>query len=713
MERDDQPAHSPSQNNYAIFKYWKWELLGLLLATGLVAAMFALLLSFDGLQVPNWGYSINLSTLLSLLATIFRAVVVTLVGQVIAQAKWAWYSQSRPLQHLQSFDNGVRGALGSALLLPRVFMGSFVATVAALVMIVSLATNPFVQQAIKTTSCTLPVVGVNATLPYAHFVPRKPLAKWPDHTWDFDALVNLELKKNLYESLTGESAIGNQINPDCLSGNCTFPSGDPAKNATMGSSYSTIGLCSTCIDASSLINVTHESDIWTFLLPNGIQVQSYYGTVLSLNGSDDLLWSRDLWTSELTAVARWTLANITILTISAQCGDRVTPRCPITTPVPININALPADSGSNLNRTSGAIAASCAIYACARRYAPSVTNNQLSEIQIDTTVAWPASADGPRSPENYSHEERLNNPDLTYAAIQLPCKANGMVYTSQNLTSAPNTTTLWMYETLANKTAHSFNVSAPEPCIYRHGTLFASHIAEVLQQYLFPKDSECTTRLMVGVSCGSLDLIGEGLALQTLWNNGNATVPSIVAFFDSFTIAMTNRYRTSLGGAAPVHLGDTTQGTLGEAQGIVWQDSVCTTAQWQWLLLPAALLVVTSLLVFWSVARSWRLRHIEPVWKDAVLPAILYKDRFIGEDGSTISLMAEGASSDNLMEINDMERSAQNLRVKFRLPASHSLESTSTETMGSITTGSGWASQYMGKERKTRDSDLDSLLMSD
>jgi hypothetical protein len=84
-------AQRHSSQRYRIFWYWKWEFAALILAVGLLAAMMALLISFNGQRVPDWGYSINLSTLLALLATVLRAIIVTVTGQIISQAKWAWY----------------------------------------------------------------------------------------------------------------------------------------------------------------------------------------------------------------------------------------------------------------------------------------------------------------------------------------------------------------------------------------------------------------------------------------------------------------------------------------------------------------------------------------------------------------------------------------------------------------------------------------------
>jgi len=73
--------------------------------------------------------------------------------------------------------------------------------------------------------------------------------------------------------------------------------------------------------------------------------------------------------------------------------------------------------------------------------------------------------------------------------------------------------------------------------------------------------------------------------MYSLFKNGNASVSEIEGFFEGFAVAMTNSYRSTFGSST---FNETAflQGQLlppsREVQGIVWQDSLCTSVQWMW-----------------------------------------------------------------------------------------------------------------------------------
>jgi hypothetical protein len=139
-------------HSYRIFRAWLWEasvictnacetytdfvptplqIVAIVATISLLAAMTALLVFYNGKQPPNWGAYLSLNALLALLSTIFRAMLVVIVSQVISQRKWLWYDCARPLSDLQKFDSGSRGALGAMLLLPTVLLKDVLTSVAA------------------------------------------------------------------------------------------------------------------------------------------------------------------------------------------------------------------------------------------------------------------------------------------------------------------------------------------------------------------------------------------------------------------------------------------------------------------------------------------------------------------------------------------------------------------------------------------------------
>ena len=117
---------------------WKWEILALVTAIGLLVATFVTLRAYDDNEYSDWPYSINLNTLLAIYTTILRALLLIPIAQgemnhppgcpmpsadpchprisVISQEKWNWFLRPQPLHHLESFDLASRGAWGSARL---------------------------------------------------------------------------------------------------------------------------------------------------------------------------------------------------------------------------------------------------------------------------------------------------------------------------------------------------------------------------------------------------------------------------------------------------------------------------------------------------------------------------------------------------------------------------------------------------------------------
>ncbi|KUI57767.1 hypothetical protein VP1G_05089 [Cytospora mali] len=753
INTQEQP-YRPSQHRYRIFWFWKWGLAALALAFGLVAAMFALLLSFNGQKTPDWGYSINLSTLLDLLAQIFCAAVGMIVAQIISQQKWAWFSgpdnRARPLHDLQDFDQGSRDSLGAALLIPKVLRHDITVALAALVMIIALAVGPFVQQAVQTTPCSYAVPGTNGSIPYAHYVPRQSIGyDGQNEMIEITGTPAYQLKTALYASLDGgSSAAENQITPSCSTGNCTFKGGDPIERSNGNAagmmtttdsgdgsgSFSTVAVCSSCVDVSSLVSFVgyHYDDygpdfVAIYALPNGLNIEyslpsnysdiviSWQATYVNVSTDTDIGWIGDLLSPAHAQASRWAMVNMTFLTFSAaQCNETVTPQCPIPGKTNLALQALAP------NKSAGPIAATCALYPCIRRYvSPSITNGVFQEAYVDSSKVWPTTD----SYQASSLSETANA--LTgyagvgiYAGIQSPCRVDDVIYTTQNMSTAPNATNLWFYETTINGTTQARNISGPEPCIYRHDGLFVTALSYLFQQNHTLFNTHCDY-VETKIDCDVFpDADGSNDWIIALYNNGNATVSAVEAYLESFAIAMTNTYRSIFGASQyePVENTNDSPLPLGEVQGIVWQDSVCTAARWGWLFLPVGLLLLTSILLAMTMARAWRLRRVQPVWKANVLPAILYKERF-KDDNGLISSWPQGITAaditkkpltntneylDRLMDADEIKKATKNVMVRF---GGNGWEQEKTHDEGS---GQGWLRR---RKRSISASDVDSLLL--
>lgn len=65
----------------SLFKDWTWEIISMLVAIGCLIAIFVILDKFNGQEPPNWRFSsVNLSTVIALIATILRLVLGNVLG---------------------------------------------------------------------------------------------------------------------------------------------------------------------------------------------------------------------------------------------------------------------------------------------------------------------------------------------------------------------------------------------------------------------------------------------------------------------------------------------------------------------------------------------------------------------------------------------------------------------------------------------------------
>ncbi|WQF90404.1 hypothetical protein CDEST_15418 [Colletotrichum destructivum] len=650
------------QHSYRVLHNWIWELLSVALAAGLLIAIAALLALHDGKPAPDWGAHINLNALLAFLSTILRAMLVVVVSQVISQRKWDWYSRerARPLSDFQQFDSGSRGSLGALLLIPTILWKDLVALIAAVVLLASFLVGPFVQQASRTMECSFPEPGLNASLPSAHFVPRRGYFT-PDGSSNFGK-PELGHMMVVISATTEADSVQNKMSASCSTGNCTFPGGDPADVQDQDlidsklTTHSTVGMCSECVDVSPLVS-TNEDGYKT--LPNGFNLSSYEGdagsTMSLIKPTSDLAWMGDFLTPQHRTLSRWAYINVTYLT-------------------------------TNISST----AAVCSLYPCLRTYTASVTNGQLSERQIrsDSMQAAPLfDTVGSLPPISNS----LTNQDLIYTTVKSPCRVDGHVYDILNMSSHPDTTDLVLYDFTDNGGPSPYrytfkNISAPEHCIYRQHPTFVIAISTILNSEIF--DGYCqwykgtTCRKILG--SGKLENLGAEAVLQAFQKPEEFQFSDITRWFTSFADAMTNRYRFDYGTTnddwRSYNIKDKDM-RKGEIRGLAWQTTVCVSMRREWLLLPLCLTLVVAVLCFWTIATDWRYRHSRPVWKESILPLIFYGYKIRSQGSGLLqrqppedSLGEDHAGfmerESSLLEASELKTISSQILVRFPLPDS-------------------------------------------
>ncbi|KAJ8113871.1 hypothetical protein OPT61_g4102 [Boeremia exigua] len=657
---------------FRIFRAWGFEIATIILAGGLMVAIAVLLASYDGKPTPDWGVNLNLNALLALLSTILRAALVIIIAQVISQRKWDWFAgAARPISDLQQFDSGSRGSLGALLLLRTVLFKDAITLVSACVLIVSFLVGPFVQQASRTAECSFPVPGLNASIPYAHYVPRKAAYE------SASALGHPTsgMLAAILSSVMAPTGVENQIVTSCGTGNCTFAGpegyGDDTVSSRLesASTHSTVAMCNKCTDVQSLVErrmINQSVDLGSgesyyraqnlYTLPNSMnisaEVNDVFSSVMKMEVTGDLEWMGDLFSADLRASSRWAYSNVTYLA-----------------------------KGSN----DTVEASVCILYPCMRTYRTSITNNQLSEELVHSEPLLPdlATAIDLDRPQRESFEQMtVSFRDLV--AVQLPCVADGQ--TLQSLGDPQSGWTrlaLYDFTDYSNALPYSYtgnNFTAPESCIYRHDATLASTIANVFRDEVFSGQCNAYKSLnCMATSTGrdnDINTLGNmaiGTVLRTLHNDYNTNFAHTNAWFHSFADAMTTKFRSEYGamGKDGIFAPNTASDDLplDTIQGVAWQTQTCVAMHWQWLLLPSSLTLITALLAIWTIFATWKQRGHQPVWKDSILPLIFYSDRIEPEDGAAQTSTDTGVSTAvagtrPLMEDRELLSLARTIRVR-------------------------------------------------
>jgi Protein of unknown function (DUF3176) len=249
---------------------WALEYMAMTIAMAALAAIFIILILYNGKPLADWPHSIQLNTVLSTLATVVKGFLLLPVCACLSQLKWLWYThKTKSLQDFQIFDAASRGPWGSLQLLFRLKFWHM-SSIGCLLTLISLASDAFVQQSVSFPLGVHTQHNSSATLPYSqHFdsystASGAPFASQPLMAAVYDGVYS----KNLTHSTSS-------ITANCLTGNCIFPS------------YASLAVCSRCHNVSSFLQYTTEPNLlgatYHYTLHNGHSLISAQTSVARFN----------------------------------------------------------------------------------------------------------------------------------------------------------------------------------------------------------------------------------------------------------------------------------------------------------------------------------------------------------------------------------------------------------------------------------------------
>ncbi|KAI0543984.1 hypothetical protein F4679DRAFT_566587 [Xylaria curta] len=622
-------CHIPFQRRH-VFISWKWEIIAMFLAMGLLGSIYGILKRYDGQRLPDWGSAININSLIAVLSTILRALLGFVLAEIIGQAKWTYFihntscdgydAPARRLIAIDRFDRATKSVM-SALRLFYYIIPDVPTSIAVTTMISCLGIGSFMQQSIQTQVCQFPVSNANASLPVSRNITLSTFSEDSNYSSPFD----LSSVQNALYSALGPKIDG-IYSVDCLTGNCTFP---------ISGLYHTMGLCSACAETTSLITSTNWT-LWTtnpaypnkrepqpstnYSLPNGMilmTINTENSTKIthfiagSSSTEEGLEWAGNLISPDMQLLSKWAFANVTILT---------------------------SDMHYRSNGLTSCIAATCTIYPCLRSYTSSVTNGKLRETLngtmpagLNVATAYP---DGITDADiqDFNWDALIDHlrdevETLRYDAVLQNCDWNDTVWDHTDGSSIDEEHLLILQPDINGSLPFLVkNTTAPRACIYGMDFLAKVQLESFISRQIF-NGSYTINNVPPGVV--ALEA-ADGEWLTSFYKNNGTTAAEIIDQVTAFTDNFSNKLRTGLISSPDL------------IRGQALATNVCTSIHYNWLFFPAILVALTGGLLCWTLVQNYKHRSNELSWKSSTLPLLFYSERFVVENVEEITLLHNG-----------------------------------------------------------------------
>ena len=206
-----------------VLNTWLLETSTIIFSVTCLVAIAVVLGVYDGKTPPHMSYGVNLNAIVSVLASASKSSLLCAVAATLGQLKWCWFKEDQRLQDLQAFDDASRGPGGSSTFL--FLTKPSLASIGALVTVLALAFDPFVQQVIQYPTRTYEDSGSSAIAGKASI---------------FDVNAETDFNEFLASVNAGIWSDANQFDRTlpCPSGNCRWPV------------FRSLEWCSKCVDAT-------------------------------------------------------------------------------------------------------------------------------------------------------------------------------------------------------------------------------------------------------------------------------------------------------------------------------------------------------------------------------------------------------------------------------------------------------------------------------
>lgn len=202
----------------SLSSWWWWEVMAVVLSVSCLILLIALLKYLDGLPYSNWAYQISPNAILAVTMAVGRAALLVPVSGCLSQIKWNQYRERQRLYNFQTLDQASRGLWGAVEM-------AGIASLGAIVVILSVAIDPLTQQFLVFPSRVVPALNETASAQKALIYSIPDL----EFSGQRAASMTITIMRSLYGA-------NNPLESVCTTGNCKYPD------------FVSLGVCSQCQD---------------------------------------------------------------------------------------------------------------------------------------------------------------------------------------------------------------------------------------------------------------------------------------------------------------------------------------------------------------------------------------------------------------------------------------------------------------------------------
>ena len=609
-----------------LLQIWWLELLCCMLSLTMLSGLAIMLRTNEFQPLRRFPYNLSINTVTAIFANVIKTCCLVILAEGLGQLKWKHFLSARPVEHMSRYDMATRGPWGCVMLITSLRFQHFLPVLGAIVSILTVVVDPFVQQLVAYYPCNVGLTnGTSVYVPRANIYLERGSQSSSGY-WS----ITRGLENTIYNGLFANSKL--EIAAQCPTGNCSYPISH------------TLAYCSSCIDATKELSIAITNNTsagrynYTTSLPSGLNASTAF---LYVAGPQTTMFTMAA-TNDNPGNYRCEYAQCVtnfefILPGGSLQGNSSTPELQVWSEKygqDLGPAVKPCQYSWQQNKwgCNGFGAARCSLRPCVQELHTDIKFGVFEQKIVRTYHDWGIAEDGDnRDSALVMLDTECIGPDGRKAMQQLGYNMAGSRFMPFN--SSVNGTTGHFYETPGKDIPPS---SISPSCIYQFHSAISSATDRMFRDTF-------TTSIHP-----KIDFIPEGTTTAfRFYNNTYVNRDSIAGIFDNIAQAMTIRIRqSSANGIA--HLNEPLKGSIEVAE-------TCMAVRWPWIVYPAAISMFTTFFLAMVIISSEMDQAAEVVrgWKSSLLPLIYHR-----LDGEIRDNKFSG-SSESLAGIATMQQAAK------------------------------------------------------